>query len=72
MQLSGEGGYYLTVFSSIVSLLHRIHLPSLPTATSLDDVIQDEDCDAANGNVGVIPEDEGQASKWKRKVKFWK
>eukprot|EP00026_Physarum_polycephalum_P007117 Phypoly_transcript_07171.p1 GENE.Phypoly_transcript_07171~~Phypoly_transcript_07171.p1 ORF type:complete len:246 (+),score=37.32 Phypoly_transcript_07171:712-1449(+) len=71
MQLQGEGGYYLTVFSSIVSLLHRIQIQSLTTANSMDDVIQDED-EAENGNVGVIPEEEGQASKWKRKVKFWK
>ena len=86
-QLSGEGGYYLTVFSSIVSLLHRIHLPALPAAESMDDVIQGEgNVDGDNeaehggggggGNVGVTPpeeEDVGSAGKWRKRVsRFWK
>lgn len=70
MQLSGEGGYYLTVYSSIVSLLHRVSLPALATAMTLDDAIQEEENDTV-GNVGVLPPD-GDKDKWKSKVKFWK
>jgi Vacuolar sorting protein 9 (VPS9) domain len=71
MQLSGEGGYYLTVFSSIISLLHRVYLPSLATATSLDDAILEED-ELPSDNPCCVPAKEEEEGGWSRKVKFWK
>jgi len=74
-QLLGEGGYYLTVFSSIVSLLHRVHLPSLAGATMLDDAIREEDPNyEAIGPDGKVlhPATQVGGGRWHRKVRFWK
>lgn len=72
-QFSGESGYYLTVFSSIISLLHRVHIPSLETATTLEDAIPEEDSEFMNDtpNNNETPQ-EDDSGKWHRKVKFWK
>lgn len=66
MQLTGESGYYLTVFSSILSLIIRVDPNALPNATSLDDAIrEDQDTSAATT---ANEEDSG----WKKKMQFWK
>lgn len=72
LQLSGEGGYYLTVFSSVVSLLHRIDLITLPIAGSLDDVLR-EDLDQDNpGSLQDLASNEHGPSRWRKMVQFWK
>ncbi|GAM21165.1 hypothetical protein SAMD00019534_043400, partial [Acytostelium subglobosum LB1] len=39
-KMGGEGGYYLTVFSSTLSLLRSLKMDNFETATIIDDLIQ--------------------------------
>eukprot|EP01111_Echinosteliopsis_oligospora_P013520 TRINITY_DN4864_c0_g1_i1.p1 TRINITY_DN4864_c0_g1~~TRINITY_DN4864_c0_g1_i1.p1 ORF type:complete len:630 (+),score=127.50 TRINITY_DN4864_c0_g1_i1:156-2045(+) len=59
-QLTGEGGYYMTVFSSVISLLKNLDMSQLATAESFDNIIKADFDDDLNKT----------SDKWKKLKSF--